>query len=98
MISETGLLRTEVEKILLIFFESTHNLLEEINDSLNNKDYLAIKKIAHKIKGTSTNLRLEWISKIIGELETACEKKDLEACKKLTEELSIYINQYYACI
>lgn len=98
MISETGLMRTEIEKILLIFFDSIYNLVEELEASLRKNDYNIIQKIAHKIKGASGNLRLDWISKIADELELASKNRDFDACMKSTEKLSFHINQISACI
>lgn len=94
MITETGLGRAEIEKIMLIFFESTYGILKDLDLALRKSDYKMIQKISHKIKGASGNLRLDWISKIVDELEISGKNRDMEACNKLTEKLYYHINQY----
>lgn len=98
MISETGLGRTEIEKIMLDFFESTYGILEDLDLALRKSDYNIIQKIAHKIKGASGNLRLDLISKIADELELVSKNRDIDACMKSTEKLSFHINQISICI
>lgn len=94
MILETGLMREEILKILLFFFETTNRLLAELDIALKKHDYQQIQNIAHKIKGSSGNLRLEFIYKIVKALEVASKNKDIEQCETLTEELNYHLNKY----
>ncbi len=56
-----------------------HNLpqqLDEIRTILEIKDYPAIKKCAHRIKGTSGTYHLETISQSAAQLERSADTRD----------------------
>lgn len=50
--------------------------LEGIRGILKKKDYAAIKKQAHRIKGTSATYHLENISRSVAQLEQLAENKN----------------------
>ena len=59
-----------------------HNLpqqLDEIRTMLKVKDYAAIKKHAHRIKGTSGTYCLETISQSAAQLERSADGRDPDA-------------------
>ena len=58
-----------------------------------HKDYQAIQKQAHQLKGTAANLRMAYISEIAGLIELAAKECNIELCEnnilKISEEINV---------
>jgi HPt (histidine-containing phosphotransfer) domain-containing protein len=61
--------------------------LDGIRTTLAVKDYAAIKKQAHRIKGTSATYRLERISQSVAELERLADSQNAEAIVSLIDKV-----------
>lgn len=61
------------------YLHSLPQQLDEIRTILELKDYAAIKKHAHRIKGTSGTYRLETISQSAAQLERSADSRDPDA-------------------
>lgn len=90
MKTETGLNRLDIEKILTIFFEMYQEIMDNLDLAVRNCNYQNIKTVAHKLKGSSGNLRLLEIYNLAKKLEEASENKDIELCKEIYIKLDYY--------
>jgi hypothetical protein len=61
-----------------------------LENAIDNNDFDTLKKLAISIKGTSDNLRLNKISRVLGELTSV---SDEQQAKQLLVSFKNYINQ-----
>jgi len=61
--------------------------LEELKTMLKQKDYAAIKKDAHRIKGTSATYRLDDISESAARLQRTADTQKPQAVSDIIDEL-----------
>jgi len=61
---------------------------EELKKMLEQKDYAAIKKGAHRIKGTSATYRLDDISKSAAQLQHIADTQKPKAVSAVIDELA----------
>ncbi|MDD2370457.1 MAG: Hpt domain-containing protein [Firmicutes bacterium] len=94
MITETGLERTEINKLVKLFIESIQNYIDEIEVAIINNNFKQIKIISHKLKGASANLRFFEISDCSAELELAADKCDLYLCSSNFRKLLLILGKY----
>ena len=66
-------------KLTLKYLRNLPQQLDEIRGILEIEDYPAIKKHAHRIKGTSGTYRLETISQAAAKLERSANSRDPDA-------------------
>ena len=59
-----------------IYFKNVSQDLRHLEKSIKNKDFEEIRKYAHKIKGSSLNLKLDEIGKIASEMEKNSKEKN----------------------
>jgi HPt (histidine-containing phosphotransfer) domain-containing protein len=72
------------------------NKKDELYKTINNKDYEAIHKIAHYLKGACLNLRLSNLAFIFKTIdEESKNQTPIEKIKSLTDKLYDYINPLY---
>ncbi|MFA6216379.1 MAG: Hpt domain-containing protein [Candidatus Omnitrophota bacterium] len=72
-----GITEDFYNELLVCFISQTQNYLVELRGILGSEDFARIAAIAHSIKGSSANLRLNTIQQIAREIEvSAKEKKD----------------------
>jgi len=67
------------------YLRSLPQQLDEIRSVLEAADYSAIKKRAHRIKGTSGTYHLEGISKGAAQIERVADSKDAEIIIKMLQ-------------
>lgn len=77
---ETANIFNEFEKI----FENQIELLEKASQ---NRDFESIQNIAHQIKGSAANLRIETIKELAEHLEINAINKDIDICEKIIRKL-----------
>ena len=67
----------DVFKTLLSMFQpSLQTDLGILQDNYKNRDYENLRKIAHKIKGSSSNMRFENLAKVASEIENIAKTKE----------------------
>jgi HPt (histidine-containing phosphotransfer) domain-containing protein len=81
------------------FLERKEKDLQELRRLLKAQDFVGIRYIGHKLKGTGGGFGLQVISEIGGELEAAANEEDLNRTKEFvrhlanaTKFLKIYFN------
>ncbi|WKY45685.1 ATP-binding protein [Eubacteriaceae bacterium ES2] len=93
-LQETGLSDEDGREIYSDFFQYFPGLLTSLKEALDDFDFFALKKLAHQLKGSSSNLRLVSIVKILIELETSALEKNIESCYKIFDHLESELNLY----
>jgi len=77
----------ETEEIFLNFKNSYLEHLDNLVDAISANDFQSVKKIAHQLKGSSGNLRIEPIMNLADELEVSSTKEDFNNINLITQEL-----------
>lgn len=83
----------ESELILSEFIATLSQSISEIEKAINSDNFEKLKKPIHKLKGSSSNLRIDKISSICTDIEEKIKANNKEACISLIEEIKDY-SQY----
>ena len=92
MACELSFNQEESIQIFTEFLEYLSKTIIEFKTAFNNDDTSGIKQIVHKLKGSSSNLRIESITKICMELEYCIDKnEERKAYADAIEQLSYQV-------
>jgi two-component system response regulator LytT len=95
--NEVGINLYQAVSILKSFFSGYVETERLFKICVKHKDYQAIQKQAHQLKGTAVNLRMSHISVIAGLIESATKECNIELCedsiKNLSEQIAILESQ-----
>lgn len=80
-VTSTGMKEHQVKEIFDLFFESLPGLLGEIDEALKEDDFYKLERAIHKIKGTSGNLMIQDMYKLIVKMEQSSKAYDLETVR-----------------
>ena len=61
--------------------------LDNLQEAISTKDFQSVKKIAHQLKGSSGNLRIESIMKLADELEACTHNETFDEINQIILEL-----------
>ena len=89
---ELMLERDDIVMLLKVFAKKVASLEPELEAAIKGRDYAKVAKLAHSIKGSSANFRMETVQKLAKALEDAASNRtddfDYEGCfAELTGEL-----------
>jgi len=83
------------EKLLDKFLKKFNIQIEEMKELAKKKDFNKLNNLLHAVKGTSGNLRLKSIEKLINRLEKHAKLKDTNfAWMKYFDVLNTYVEDY----
>lgn len=82
-IASTGIEKEDAMKLLLDYFKYLPSILDEIKENIYNENTEEISKLAHQIKGSSGNLRIDSIYELAINLERAALNDDVDSCKNI---------------
>lgn len=91
MTSELELSKVEAIEFFTEYMEFLPEAIEELETAIGQNDFEELKKIAHKLKGSSANLRIEILTQLSLELEEQASKGDNKACVELLTEIKQHI-------
>ena len=91
MITELELSKVEAIEFFTEYMEFLPEALQELETAISQDDFESLKKIAHKLKGSSANLRIEVITQLSLKLEEEASKSDKDSCTALLEEIKQHI-------
>ena len=74
---ELGLDQEQYLEILTVFIEGKKKDMEDLEEALAREDTELIARLAHKIKGSALNLRLDSVGKPAANIERAAKEGDL---------------------
>lgn len=91
MINELAFSHNEAIKFFGEYLESLPDAINNLEISARNKDFESLKEQAHKLKGSSSNLRIEKIALIALKIEEEAANKNKKACVKLIKEIKEHL-------
>ncbi|MDB9313110.1 PAS domain S-box protein [Spirulina sp. CS-785/01] len=81
--------RLEIQKQLLIsFVEKSYSDLEQIKQALDQEDWETITHLAHRIKGSSSNVGAKALSQVASTLEQQVNQENPDPCYALIQDLN----------
>lgn len=83
----------QLKEIVPWYLETRRQDLPEIFAALSSADFARLRIFGHNLRGTGTSYGFPRITDIGGGLEAAAKKADLDACRKLVEELAGYLGK-----
>lgn len=92
LILDVGFTRVEAIQMFDKFLEFLIQSIAEIEMTLEENDFVNLKSIAHKLKGSSANLRVEEITQLSKQLENGCLTEDKEFCIDVVEKIKKHSN------
>lgn len=92
MILEVGFTKIEAIQMFDKFLEFLSQSIVEFEVNLKNNDFANLKKIAHKLKGSSANLKIEEVVQLCKQLESRCSKEDKEFCIDIVDQIKGRLN------
>jgi len=75
------------------FLQNSQNGLDEIKNSIEQRDGKQLNFLAHRFKGMAANLGAEKIAQIAQRLEDSGKQNQLEACELAINELEMEIRR-----
>lgn len=92
LIFEVGIYHNQAIAIMQSFFSDFSDMRELIDMFIEHKDFQAIQKQAHQLRGTTANLRLSHVSAVAALLESAAKECNVVMCeenmKKIVDEIN----------
>lgn len=82
--------KEDAEHILVEYLEYLPSAIEELEIHLNNKDFDMLKKLAHTLKGNSSNLRIKRLKNLSLGLENASTEENELLCRQIINEIEEY--------
>jgi len=70
--------RDEIIMLVELFIKKMAKQIPELENAINLKDYKKIALIAHSIKGSSGNFRMESLQEITAKMERMAKNEDAE--------------------
>jgi DNA-binding LytR/AlgR family response regulator len=92
LMNEVGLHYHQAIHIFGSFFsdyQRTRALLEAL---IEKRDFPAIQKLAHQLKGTAANLRMTSVGEFIEQLEAASKQNDIALCESTVVQISALVD------
>ena len=83
----TGLKNEDAKDIFINYMRYLPVLLDSVKDSILNNDFEKLGKLAHQLKGSSGNLRINSIYELAVKIEAAAMNQEKDECEKLSNEI-----------
>jgi signal transduction histidine kinase/DNA-binding response OmpR family regulator len=80
----------QIRRLLELFHRKMGEMLDELNNALEDKDYEKVSSLAHTIKGSSGNFRFNELSHLANTIETSAHQKNTE----LRDQINSLIDEY----
>lgn len=86
----SGLDKSDAEEIIIEFIKYLPKIIEGLKDAIICRDFVQIEKLAHQLKGSAGNLRIDTIYKLSIDIQHCVSSMDLENCNRLVREIEKY--------
>ncbi len=75
------------DEVLVIFVEELQEMLQQIQDDIDKRDYNSLFSVAHTLKGTAANVGAVSISAIAANMQKAAENKSDKEIDQVLDSL-----------
>lgn len=91
LITEVGFTHNDALQLFNQFVEFLSQSLPDLEAKLAQNDFANVKQLAHKLKGSSANLRIEKIAQLSAELENESLKENKECCMQVLNQIGSHL-------
>ena len=86
-VESTGLRKDDAKELFVDYIKCFPDFVEGIKESIVNSDFEKLGKLAHQLKGSSGNLKINSIYELAIELENSALKGEVRKCESLLIEI-----------
>jgi CheY-like chemotaxis protein len=83
----SGLSSQIMDKLIPVFIKARTDDLRDMRTAIGNKDFQALARLGHKVKGSAASFGFEEVSQAGIELEHAANGQDLDLCQALVGKI-----------
>lgn len=98
MSKELAFTKAEAIQFFVEYLEILPKSVDDLEDALNDNDFEKLKQTAHKLKGSSSSLRIEKITQLSSSLELEAINKNKETCSKLVNDIKTNYEYFNALL
>jgi signal transduction histidine kinase/DNA-binding response OmpR family regulator len=80
-------------RLLEIYIENTRTELEDIRNAIATSDYLKLEQKGHRLKGSSANVGVNYITTLAAELELCAQQKNLSQADLLLNSIESHLDK-----
>jgi len=91
MTLKTGISPEDALELLEEYFNAFPDIIYQVDTALAEKDMGKIAMLAHSIKGSASNLRLEKIRELANDLENSAKDDDISNCRLCVDQMNVFI-------
>jgi HPt (histidine-containing phosphotransfer) domain-containing protein len=94
MLKETGLEKEDAISLYHIFFEMLPDTIKSLEEATKRNEFVNVQKIAHQLKGSSLNLRIDELSSLALKLEMVAKTNEATLCMNLIKDITVLMNTF----
>lgn len=98
MSKELAFTKTEAIQFFVEYLEMLPKSVDDLEDALKDNDFEKLKQTAHKLKGSSSSLRIEKITQLSSALELEAMNTNKENCSKLVNDIKTNYEYFNALL
>ena len=91
MMSEVGFTEEEATKLFKEFLIYLSQSILELETLINQNEFENLRRLAHKLKGSGANLRIETIAKLSTQLENESLNENKEVCLNIVNQMKNHL-------
>jgi HPt (histidine-containing phosphotransfer) domain-containing protein len=95
IVNDHGFTEDDAEEFLNEYLSILPDNISALKNAIDRTDFNSVISIAHTLKGSSGNLRMNTLMKIATELEQAGKVADESLCRKLIANIENYTNSLH---
>ncbi len=88
-----GLKTAAIERMFNLFFATLEGELVSLEEAIKAENFVVIADLAHKLKGSSANLRIHELSENAKQMEMASKEGNIKACETYFERFKNELNK-----
>lgn len=92
IVEELEFSKSDAIELFTEYLESIPELITGLDEAVRAKDFESVDKIAHTLKGSSANLRVENLFSKSATMCEAAKNKDIETCSLLLLEIKKHLD------
>lgn len=93
LVSEFELSQEQIDEVLPLFVETIQSHMKELEECLQDSDFVAMKKVGHTMKGALLNLGVNDLADLASQIELyPLGTNGNNDCKDIVESLKVKIN------
>lgn len=81
------------DEIMTAFWQSTDDLVQSMHEAMNSNDFDAAQKVAHALKGSSSNVGASALSRITQQFEAYCHDGAADNAKTTLSAIETCVDQ-----